>query len=67
MAIHGHVQSSCGYIPRLWTNHRVPRECRYLALLLAATPRTRIDPLLRKLVKVAGLSLRGGAIARKAR
>jgi hypothetical protein len=38
-----------------------------LALLLAATPRTRIDPHLRKLVKVAVLSLRGAGIARKAR
>jgi hypothetical protein len=36
-------------------------------LLLAATSATRIDPLLRKLVKVAAPSLRGEGVRRKAR
>jgi len=38
-----------------------------LTLLLLATPATRIEPLLRKLVKVAAPSLRGGRVRRKAR
>jgi hypothetical protein len=38
-----------------------------LALLLVATPATRIEPLLRKLVKVAAPSLRSGRVRRKAR
>ena len=65
MAIPGHVRSSSRHSDCLWTNRVRGAVAHFHSQFLLATRRTRIDALLRKLVKVAGLSLRGGGAGEK--